>query len=141
MISSRNTDLIPDTSGAISLSKVRVELQDELQGEEFLGRTLLDVWVNEDSGESPIKKKTANISGTLVTTISRASLPAHPIRRRLQPVVFILRIRIEAALVEVGLRCRRSGNSADRHLQPVVLRGLHLSCPLDEKRRGSPVCP
>jgi len=50
MISSRNTDLIPDKTGAIQLSKVRLELQQELQSEEFLGRPLLDVWVNEESG-------------------------------------------------------------------------------------------
>ena len=50
MISSRNTDLIPDKDRAVPLSEVRIEIQKELQEAQFLGKALLDVWVNEESG-------------------------------------------------------------------------------------------
>lgn len=50
MLSSRNNDLIPDNSASVKLSSVRLELQKELQAEEFLGRPLLDVWINEEAG-------------------------------------------------------------------------------------------
>src|SRR6266851_3444105 len=50
MLSSRNNDLIPDGTASVKLSVVRLELQKELQAEEFLGRALLDVWINEEAG-------------------------------------------------------------------------------------------
>jgi len=50
MISSRNNDLIPDAAGSVKLSDVRKELQNVLQAETFLGRRLLDVWINEQAG-------------------------------------------------------------------------------------------
>jgi Domain of unknown function (DUF4062) len=50
MLSSRNNDLIPDDNGVAKLSEVRLELQNQLQAEKFLGRGLLDVWINEEAG-------------------------------------------------------------------------------------------
>src|SRR5437660_6713519 len=50
MLSSRNNDLIPDEKGVVKLSEVRLELQKQLQAETFLGRGLLDVWINEEAG-------------------------------------------------------------------------------------------
>ena len=50
MLSSRNNDLIPDGARTVKLSDVRRELQKEMQTEKFLGRSLLDVWINEEAG-------------------------------------------------------------------------------------------
>lgn len=50
MLSSRNNDLIPDGAASVTLSSVRLELQKELQAEQFLGRALLEVWINEEAG-------------------------------------------------------------------------------------------
>ena len=50
MLSSRNNDLIPDGDGVVTLSKVRKELQGELQEEQFCGQALVEVWINEEAG-------------------------------------------------------------------------------------------
>jgi hypothetical protein len=50
MLSSRNRDLIPDGKGAVPLSDVRKQLQNELQTERFCDQALVEVWINEEAG-------------------------------------------------------------------------------------------
>lgn len=51
MISSRNNDEIPASNGEkVPLLEVRKQLKTDLEGMQFCGRQLLEVWINEDAG-------------------------------------------------------------------------------------------
>jgi hypothetical protein len=50
MLSSRNTDTIPDGARAVRLLEVRRAIARELAAEKLCGEALLEVWINEEAG-------------------------------------------------------------------------------------------
>src|SRR5262249_33090713 len=50
MISSRNLDLIPDSTGSTKLSDARLELKRMIEGATLFGQQIFAVWINEEAG-------------------------------------------------------------------------------------------